>query len=149
MNRKMRVLISNDLRGLTPHPCLLSMNLNLSVAVWENKRRHNPVGVDEIVCESTQGSLARSATPGFGAQSLWDWTNKSAREKHSIWFMVGEQVRMEQATLHEPRKMVERPPLTLALSPPRGEGTRWAAMLDVSIRFMGSMRELRFGEIFP
>jgi hypothetical protein len=89
---------------------LLSMNRNLSVAVWENKRRHNPVGVDEIVCESTQGSLARSATPGFGAQSLWDWTNKSAREKHSIWFMVGEQVRMEQATFHEPRKMTHAHP---------------------------------------
>jgi hypothetical protein len=88
----------------------LSMNHNLSVAVWENKRRHNPVGVDEIVCESTQGSLARSATPGFGAQSLWDWTNKSAREKHSIWFMVGEQVRMEQATFHEPRKMTHAHP---------------------------------------
>jgi hypothetical protein len=49
---------------------LLSMNRNLSVAVWENKRRHNPVGVDEIVYESTQ--------------SLWDWANKSIRFRASI-----------------------------------------------------------------
>jgi hypothetical protein len=45
---------------------------------------------------------------GFGAQSRWDWANKSARKEHSIWFMVGEQVRMEQATFHEPRGQSSR-----------------------------------------
>jgi hypothetical protein len=35
---------------------------------------HNPVGVDGFA-GVFPGSLTRSATLGFGAQSLWDWAN--------------------------------------------------------------------------
>jgi hypothetical protein len=61
---------------------------HLFVAVRGKRWRHNPVGVDRVVGESTQGSLARSATLGFGAQSLWDWANKAARGNTSISFVV-------------------------------------------------------------
>ena len=81
---------------------------------------HNPVGVDGLAGESTQGSLARSATLGWRAQSLWDWVNKAVREEHSIRFMGGEQVRREHGTPHEPRKNGCTLALTCILSPRRG-----------------------------
>jgi hypothetical protein len=55
---------------------------------FEKRGGHNPVGVDGIVGESTQGSLASSATPGFGAQSLWDWVNKSTRTHFTILVLL-------------------------------------------------------------
>jgi len=56
-----------------------SMNPWFICGSFEKWRGHNPVGVDGRGRESTQDSLARSATLGFGAQSLWDWAD---------WFIV-------------------------------------------------------------
>jgi hypothetical protein len=62
---------------------------------------HNRVAVDGIVGESTQGSLARSATLGWRAQSLWDWANESARDGCSTWFMVPMHARIRKRAFHE------------------------------------------------
>jgi hypothetical protein len=70
-----------------------------SVRVWRNGRAQPRWGLTGSRAFS-QGSLAHSATLALGAQSLWDWADKSAQEEHSIWFMAREQVRMEQGTFH-------------------------------------------------
>ena len=52
---------------------------------------HNPVGVDGFA-GVFPGSLTRSATLGFGAQSLWDWPGDRNRIQASLGGLLGADV---------------------------------------------------------
>jgi hypothetical protein len=82
------------------------MNPNSFMAVMEDGEGATPLEL-MLVGESTQGSLARSATMGFGAQSLWDWADKVAREEHSIRFMGPRHAKIRKRALLEPETPCE------------------------------------------
>ena len=66
-----------------------------------------PLGLTGSLGESTQGSLARSATLGWRAQSLWDWMNGSPRDEQSIRFMVPMHAKIRKEAFHEPTSRCE------------------------------------------
>jgi hypothetical protein len=114
--------------------------MNLSIYLWQfwvKGEGTTPFGVDGIAGQCTRGSPSERDNPWLWGAIPLGLANKSARKEHSIWFKGGEQVRREHGTFHEPHT---RPPLTLTLSPPRGEGTRWPAMLGDLIGSIGATR---------
>jgi len=93
MNRKKSVLISDDLRGLTPHPYSLS-----------------PL--------RGEGGAIGSHSNLFGLRHSYDGVRRTTRPANfGSWPMSRSE--REHGTLHEPREMVERSPSPL--SSPQGE----------------------------